>query len=158
MCFLFALFFSAACVKPWHLWIDVSQHIRICITYSLLETSSLFVYDVILGCTIYVTLFINFYASLNHILVMGPFLRIGYIMPHKHKNRITNLIMLTTAWKWHIRWDKLYLISKIFTDIQTNVVLKKTCITSEAIIIIIVWIMESLHIKIKLTFQICLRL
>lgn len=134
-------------MKSWHLQIDVSQHIQICIPYSSLETSSLFVYDVILGCTIYVPLFITFYASVNHILVMGPFLRIGDIIPHKHKNRITNLIMWTAAWKWQeniLGETNCILLAKYLQANQPMWSLPRTCITLEAIIIIIVWIMGFL--------------
>lgn len=93
MCFLFALFFSC-CICEIMTLADrcVPAHTDL---HSLFITGDQFSLCLrcYLGCSIYVPLFIIFYASVNHILVMGPFLRIGDIMPHKHKNRITNLIM-----------------------------------------------------------------
>ena len=93
-------YFPAAYVKSCHLHIYVAQHIQIFILHSALETISLFVYDVILDCSVFVTLSITFYASVNHISVMGPFWVLG-ILCNTSIKKIINLIMLTVAWKWH---------------------------------------------------------
>lgn len=69
----------------------------ICILNSPLETNPFPACDVILCCTICVTLFITFYASLIHILIVSLFLRTGDRSEQRHKNKIIKLIMLAVA-------------------------------------------------------------
>lgn len=57
--------------------------------------------DVILGCTICVTLFITFYASLIHILIVTLFLRTGYRREQQHKKQNYKFNNVNSSMKIH---------------------------------------------------------